>query len=79
MKKVLKDVFLLHLVNDEDEESRHVLWVCPVAIPTEVGKRRFVFRNCSELMLDFVRNNYPGYELDSRYYMEELEVDVNGR
>ena len=78
MKKVLKDVFLLHLVNDEDEESRHVLWKCPVAIPAEVDKRRFVFRNCSELMLDFVRNNYPGYELDGRYYIEELEVDVNG-
>ena len=78
MKEVLKDVFLLHLVNDEDEESRHVLWKCPVAIPAEVDKRRFVFRNCSELMLDFVRSNYPGYELDSRYYMEELEVYVNG-
>lgn len=78
MKKVLKDVFLLHLVNDEEEESRHVLWKCPVEIPAEVDKRRFVFRNCSELMLDFVRSNYPGYELDSRYYMEELEVDING-
>lgn len=78
MKEVLKDVFLLHLVNDEDEESRHVLWKCPVEIPAEVDKRKGVFRNCADLMLAFVRSNYPGYELDSRYYMEELEVDVNG-
>lgn len=78
MKEVLKDVFLLHIVNEKEEESRHVLWVSPVTIPAEVNMRRAVFRNSSELMLDFIHKNYPGYGLESRCYLEELEVDVSG-